>query len=110
MGLTLFIPILMPYFGRLHGLAGTLFCASYLINNVDDNNVYGPGEEELKKDKRILIIITTLTLLLLLFSFITPSKKDVAVMYIAPKIINNQDIQKIPGYLLKYIEKEVGDE
>ena len=38
-----------------------------------------------------------------------PDRKSIAVVYLAPKIINNQTIQQIPAEIMKFIDKEIED-
>ncbi len=53
------------------------------------------------------IITGIIFFILLLLSFFVPTQKEMATIYLAPKIINNQTIQQIPAEIMKFIDKEI---
>ena len=73
---------------------------------------FGHENENLEKgkpDKEMRRYIRGLIFFMIIFavSFSVPSQKEMALIYIAPKIINNQNIQQIPAEILRYVEKEM---
>jgi hypothetical protein len=46
-------------------------------------------------------------LFLIFASVMTPSTKDIAVIYVLPKILHNQELQKIPNNLLKLANNQL---
>jgi len=67
---------------------------------------------------KITIIIFSITFCLSWIGFITktmiPSTKQAAIIYIVPKVINNEHAKEIPENLIKfvnkYLEENIGDE
>jgi len=51
------------------------------------------------------ILLTFSTILTML----APSSKQMAVIYIVPKIVNNQTVQQLPSHLMKLLDKYVED-
>ena len=60
-------------------------------------------ERERKPGVRALVIGSVLMLL----SLFIPSKEDVALIYIVPAIVNNEDAQRIPPELTKLARREL---
>jgi hypothetical protein len=40
---------------------------------------------------------------------IIPSKRDVAIIYILPKAVNNAEVQKLPNNVLSYVNRWLDD-
>jgi hypothetical protein len=55
--------------------------------------------------KRHLIIGVSLIVL----GMIIPSKRDVAIIYILPKAVNNAEVQKLPNNVLSYVNRWLDD-
>ena len=66
-------------------------------------------EEKRTLLKKVLKISVPLSIMsLLLFVFI-PSSKTVAAMYIVPKIVNNENAQKLPDEMLQLFRESIKD-
>lgn len=68
----------------------------------------------LGKFKKLHIAIFVSVWLIFGFKSLIPTTKQMAIIYVVPKVANNEDIQKIPKNVLtfinKYLEESIGDE
>lgn len=65
------------------------------------------SQKEREKEYKPLIRQALIASLVAVLSLFIPSQKDMAIIYLAPKIINNQSIQQLPAEVLKFIDKEI---
>ncbi len=59
--------------------------------------------------KKALKVSTLLWAVFLLLSVFTPSSKTVAAMYVVPKIVNNENVQKLPDEMLQLFRESIKD-
>jgi len=66
------------------------------------------------KPKKISIFIFVSVWLIFGFKSLMPTTRQMAIIYVVPKVANNKDIQKVPANVLtfinKYLEESIGDE
>lgn len=100
------VPSLAKFFGGITVLL-TIVCVFYTIvvaASADD------WEEAYTKSHWMRIKrFSVLGIICLLLACLIPGKQGIAVVYLAPKIINNQTIQQIPAEIMKFIDKEIED-
>jgi hypothetical protein len=65
------------------------------------------GFEDYRNRKKIFVISISSIFLLTMSALLTPTTKEFAVIYLAPKIINNEQVQKIPDNALKLLNKKM---
>lgn len=63
------------------------------------------GEKLASYTKKLFIICCILTTL----SIIIPTKEEMAILYVVPKISNNEEAQKLPSNVLKTINSYLDD-
>lgn len=66
-------------------------------------------EEKRTPLKRVLKISVPLSIVFLLLFVFTPSTKTVAAMYVVPKIVNNENVQKLPDEMLQLFHESIKD-
>lgn len=59
--------------------------------------------------KKVLMVTATLSVVSLLLAVFIPSSKTVAAMYVVPKIVNNENVQKIPDEMLQLFRESIKD-
>lgn len=91
--------VLLPNFGILCAIICSLSMLLSILALVDSK----------KDDRKYGIIFLFIGVISGLVCFCIPSKKDMAIIYLAPKIINNQVVQQIPAEIMKFIDKEIED-
>ena len=68
----------------------------------------------LSRTKKISISIFVVVWLIFGFKSLMPTTRQMAIIYVVPKVANNKDVQKIPANILifinKYLEESIGDE
>lgn len=94
-GIFLFIILLVYLFSSLDGLDN-----SDLDGLKDLSKTY-------EKTKTFFILSFLSLILFLTLTVFTPSSKLIATIYLAPKIINNEEIQKIPNNALKLLNSKM---
>ena len=103
--LFVFLPSLgaiLTYGGAI--MAAIAFISAMLTDSIDDEL----PEAERTKQKRVMVHHCALGLLVFALSFFIPSQKEMAILYLAPKILNSETIQNMPTEITRFIEKEVG--
>ena len=63
--------------------------------------------ETYEKTKTFIILSFLSLILFLILAIFTPSSKLVATIYLAPKIISNEEVQKIPDNALKLLNSKM---
>jgi hypothetical protein len=84
------------------GITAIVLLIIGLINRYD-----GYSAEDIKLGARVLKIATgfgVATLATMLLFVFIPTTKEAAVIYILPKVVNNEQVQKIPAEGLKILE------
>ncbi len=66
-------------------------------------------EEKRAPLKKVLKINVPLSIMFLLLFVATPSTKTVAAMYVVPKVVNNENVQKLPDEMLQLFRESVKD-
>lgn len=59
--------------------------------------------------KKVLKISVPLSIVFLLLFAVTPSTKTVAAMYVVPKVVNNENAQKLPDEMLQLFRESIKD-
>jgi hypothetical protein len=69
---------------------------------------YGPDKD---KDmiRSIIVKILISWSILLILSIFTPSTKDIAAIYLMPKIVNNEHVKNLPDKTLTILEKKLDE-
>ncbi len=55
------------------------------------------------------IVCTVLLIFTTVLNTVTPTSKQMAIIYIVPKVVNSETIQQLPGNLMKLLDKYVED-
>lgn len=99
--------VFLPSLGAILTYGGAIMAAIAFIVAVltDDDEL---PEAERTKQKRAMVHHCALGLLVFALSFFIPSQKEMAILYLAPKILNSETIQNMPTEITRFIEKEVG--
>jgi hypothetical protein len=66
---------------------------------VDINTTQSEWYSIVKKFRPYLIC--TLGVIIVIISYLIPSSKEMAIIFVVPKVVNNETIQKIPQKILK---------
>jgi len=59
--------------------------------------------DDISFEKKILKWCVPITLFLLLVGILTPSSKEIAAIYLVPKIVNNEQVQQVPENAMKVL-------
>lgn len=90
----------------LIGVAAVVFLSVYTTNKTVHD--YDESMAALKIFKKVLLY-AAIPLLIIGAAGVTfvPTTKEAAVIYLVPKIVNNEELQKIPDNFLKLINKKM---
>lgn len=116
---------LITLLDNMHKVAGIIFglsiiacgaCFLYVLMESPDENTFLSKEGKEKKrlwlNPKIKIIkkIVVCGLISLSICFFVPSAKTCVAMYVVPKVVNNESLQKLPDSILKYINNYITEE
>jgi hypothetical protein len=93
-----------------------IFCivwAVVMLNRWHDGDYHPDHEEDvlrLKAHVKIIKNAIASCLACIFIASISPSQKEMAFIYFAPKIAANQDIQRLPSDIVKLIEQYIKPE
>ena len=68
------------------------------------SNDYGEDKKLIRKLKYAIVTCT----IAVCIGAIMPEESDVIKLFVADKVMHNKDLQNIPGYIAKLIEKQTG--
>lgn len=78
----------------------------YIIVKLDDFDPEYEADRNNIKCRNKLIILTLICLVPVIF---IPSTKEIAFIYFAPKVINNEEAQKIPENIIKFLNVKMNE-
>ena len=87
-------------FSVLAVIALVMLLALFLIVGVVE-------EEHWLHYKKEVAITTSLLLIFLMFTLFIPSTKEMAAIYVIPKIVNNAQVQQLPDNLLNLVNTKL---
>lgn len=99
--LFMFLPKLGTILAVVGGFVG---CIAFIMACLQSDSL---TKAEKEKEQSELNKQCAMGLLIFAISLLIPSQKEMAVLYLAPKIINNQVVQNMPAEITKFIEREV---
>lgn len=86
-------------------ITGIIFAITLLISALNYND-----EEAKNATKPWAISFSVVFVITLLLTVMVPSTKQAAVVYCLPKIINNEQVQKVPDNLLRLANQWIDDQ
>lgn len=99
-----FLFIFIPNVGALSCILGIIFIISTIIAAIGVMDAKADNDDKLAGKRFILakklFIVATISSII---SCTIPSQKEMAFITVGPNIINNQEVQKLPENLVKYI-------
>jgi hypothetical protein len=81
----------------LGGLAFILSLVGKGVSSVNESDEIAAGLKKIIKPSAIVVVVG---IIFMLFRAALPSTKQLAILYVVPPIVNNENIQKIPGKVL----------
>jgi TctA family transporter len=92
--------VLLPNFGLLCAIICALSLILSIFVLVDSK----------KEDRKYGIFLFSVFVISGFITFLVPTQKEIAIIYLAPKIMNNQVIQQIPAEIMKFIDKQIASD
>lgn len=86
-------------------VAGIIFAVTLIAYAVNYNN-----EKDKKASKPWAINFGIVFIISLFFTIAVPNTKQAAVVYCLPKIVNNEQVQKLPDNLLRLANRWIDDQ
>lgn len=71
-----------------------------------EDHEYG-NESNTKSAKKLAKVLTILLIIFVLAATFIPSTKQTAFIILAPKVINNEEVQKLPQNALQFLNKKM---
>jgi hypothetical protein len=78
-------------------------CGFFLLTNIE----YASHEDEYPKMKRFIKKANIVMLITALLCIFIPSPKQIAAIYLIPKIVNNEDVKNVPDKVLRLMNEKL---